>query len=1132
MRLLSKISLLLLIAAFAFSAAAYADVDKDKEKGKQTDGQQQFIRSSSASKGACSTGSATVDLDQNNVRARLYNNGHLFWRGSGNVYTVPKGGKANAVFASGIWIGGLVDNELRFAGTAYGPFEYFPGPLDENGNPPADCTPYDRIYSVTKEDIQNYEAGQPYSSDLDDWPWQLGAPVVDGDGNPNNYNLAGGDRPEIIGEQTAWWVMNDAAGSKEWSKTAAIGLEVQVTAFAFRTADALNNTTFYKYKLIHKGSETLRDTYFGIWSDPDLGNAGDDFVGSDTTLGMGFVYNGGDFDAGSDGYGSNPPALGYDFFQGPLVNNDGLDNDRDGEVDEDDERIQMSRFVYYNNDSSVQGNPSGSSDDPYNYLRGIWRDGSPMTVGGTGIGGDTPTNYMFPGDPVTQSFWSEENTDGSGSRNTPSDRRFLMSSGPFTMNPGDVQEIVYGIVWSQAGDRLASVAKMKADDALAQAAFNVDFQLPSPPDAPRVEASSFDQTVVLKWSYRPSDNNFVDSYSVLNPFLADVPDDVAPDKTYDFEGYNIYRYNSPDDPNGTLIATYDVVNEVTIVTDTDFDADTGVPITVVTARGSDSGVRHSITLENLTNYTEYYFGVQAYAYNEFSAPKVLRGPITRVEVTPTAVDARAGGTVLAEEAVDAARGTARDTLAKAGVGDGVVTAKVVDPTAITGHNYEVRFIQVVDNSDPEHPRNVTTYNIVDATTGEVKLSGQEFFNRTSQALPQRDNVAVVDGIEFSVNGPPPGIKRFETVANAAGPLNPPDMGAFAFNNNGFPSLDGAEPHCTDDTVPGPNCNDRPTLAQQVGDGRWGINVGGGDGTFAVYMDRSILQRGGNIDELGAYDYEWRFTGTSIAYRGFEDGATFEVPFELWNTGVGTPDDPSDDYRMIPVICEAACGGGAEDMVFDFGGDHPVSGADNDPLSDWVYWYNPADKTPGESGYLAYENGGDVDLSQIDHEVLARQVIVGFNAGAAPPYPQDRPEDGTVFRITTNKPNQPGDVFTLNTGTLSPTTNDAVTAEAALDLIGIVPNPYKGASLYEVDVTTDQVKFTNLPDQARIRVFTLSGTLIWDQMRGRDNNTWDLKTAEGLPLASGMYLVHVEVPGVGEKVIKFGCIKKRIQLDLL
>ncbi|MGA7306397.1 MAG: hypothetical protein WBW88_16075, partial [Rhodothermales bacterium] len=44
--------------------------------------------------------------------------------------------------------------------------------------------------------------------------------------------------------------------------------------------------------------------------------------------------------------------------------------------------------------------------------------------------------------------------------------------------------------------------------------------------------------------------------------------------------------------------------------------------------------------------------------------------------------------------------------------------------------------------------------------------------------------------------------------------------------------------------------------------------------------------------------------------------------------------------------------------------------------------------------------------------------------------------------------------------------------------------------------------------------------------------WDLTTEEGLPVASGMYLVYVEVPGVGDKVIKFGVVKKRIQLDLL
>ena len=57
------------------------------------------------------------------------------------------------------------------------------------------------------------------------------------------------------------------------------------------------------------------------------------------------------------GYGTNPPAIGVDFFRGPLADlNDGIDNDRDGEVDEDGEQIIMSKFVYYNNDGTITGN--------------------------------------------------------------------------------------------------------------------------------------------------------------------------------------------------------------------------------------------------------------------------------------------------------------------------------------------------------------------------------------------------------------------------------------------------------------------------------------------------------------------------------------------------------------------------------------------------------------------------------------------------------------------------------------------------------------------------------------------------------------------------------------------------------
>ena len=1150
MKLSSKISRLLLVVLFFGSSVAFADVDKDKDKKSK----QQSAGTLDKNSGACTTGSAVQFLDVNNVRASLYNTGGLFWKGSGNVYTVPKTGRANSVFASGIWLGGMVGSELRFAGTDYGPFEFWPGPLDAAGNAPADCAPYDRIFVVSKQDLQDFDAGLPHTSDIEDWPWELGAPVADGDGDLTNYNLAGGDRPGIIGDQTAWWIMNDAGGVHGTSASPPIKLEVQVTAFAFRRADALNNTTFYKYKLIYKGQDRLTDAYFGIWSDPDLGDASDDYVGSDPELGIGYVYNGDDFDGGADGYGDRPPALGYDYFQGPLVNNDGIDNDGDGEVDEDEERIAMSRFHYYNNDSSVQGNP-GNAAEMYGYLRGIWRDGSPVTFGGSGIGGTTPAQFMFPNFPPA--YWSEENTDNIGSANQPADRRFLLSSGPFIMNPGDVQEIVYGIVWAQAGDRLGSLAKMKADDALAQAAFDVDFEIPAPPDAPRVAVNVMDEAATLTWNYNPADNNFLDSYDVLDPFLKDVPDEFAPDKTYTFEGYNIYRFDNPQqsDAEGELVATFDVVNGVTTVTDVAFDEGTGVPITVVSARGTDSGLEHAITFTSLTNYTDYHYGVQAYAYNEYSAPKILLGPVRRVTVQPRRIDTIGGGTVVAIDAVEAQQaanvGAGADIVAcegedavvcvtKAGIGEGRVLVNIVDPAALTGHRYEVRFKTIQDTTDPDHPVDVITYDIVDATTGEVKVSGTEFFNRTHQAIPQRENIAVVDGLEFSVLGPAPGIKRVITTANAAGPLNPPDHGSASFNSNGTPTPDGNPVHCDADpvVVDYSICNDRPSQAQQVGPARWMINAGGGDGTWASFLNRSILGRGRPLSALGAFDYEWRFTGSSLALRAFEDDGVVEVPFELWIAGIGTPDDTSDDIRLIPLICEAACGGGTTPMVFDAGGDHAISGAANDPLTDWIYWYMPTDQSVGQGGYLLYENAlkaGDLATAygQLWDEILARQVLVGFNLGAAPPYAQELPEQGTIFRYETFKPSQPGDVFAIDTQALGKQIGVAEAARQGLEAVGIVPNPYKGASNYEVSVLNDVVRFTNLPDRARIRVYTLGGTLIWDETRGGTNNEWDLTTTEGLPLASGMYLVVVEDLDLEEKkIIKFGVVKKRIQLDLI
>ncbi len=413
--------------------------------------------------GTCSPGTASKDLDVNNVRARLYNTGGLFWKGAGNIYTVPKEAQANAVFANTLWIAGLVDGALRITASDYGPWEWWPGPLDSLGSPPLDCTDYDRMYKVSREDFKTYEETGEATDDLAEWPVHLGAPVQDGDGNLDNYNLHGGDRPLLFGDQMVWWVMNDRGNVHSWSLTEPIGLEMQVTAFAFKVAarNPLWNTTFYRYKMTYRGDSPLEDARLGVWVDADLGDASDDYVGADTTLHMGYTWNGDDLDGSSGGYGDRPPAIGFSLFEGLRAEDDGIDNNRNGIVDEAGERMGMSMFKAYNSDSTIDGDPD-SGADAYRYLQGLWRDGRPQTYGGSGIAfSDTPFPFMFPGNPPE--FWSEENYDGQGTRRTPADRRFLMAMGPFRMEPGETQDFVVAVVWAQGSNRFESVYKLKAD---------------------------------------------------------------------------------------------------------------------------------------------------------------------------------------------------------------------------------------------------------------------------------------------------------------------------------------------------------------------------------------------------------------------------------------------------------------------------------------------------------------------------------------------------------------------------------------------------------------------------------------------------------------------------------------------
>jgi flagellar hook assembly protein FlgD len=111
-------------------------------------------------------------------------------------------------------------------------------------------------------------------------------------------------------------------------------------------------------------------------------------------------------------------------------------------------------------------------------------------------------------------------------------------------------------------------------------------------------------------------------------------------------------------------------------------------------------------------------------------------------------------------------------------------------------------------------------------------------------------------------------------------------------------------------------------------------------------------------------------------------------------------------------------------------------------------------------------------------------------------------------------------------------NDASVANAALNLINVVPNPYYAYSAYETGQLDNRVKITNLPDNCKVRIYTMNGSLIrtFDKADPRTSLDWDLKNQVGISIASGIYLIHVDVPGVGEKVLKWFGVMRPIDLD--
>lgn len=422
----------------------------------------------------CGNPQAQIDLFGNNIKARILNGGDLFWNFSKGQFIPNPDGQGNGpstIFNAGLWLGGVdPGGNLKLSAVTYrnvGATDFFTGPLSYNDGTikVEDCANWDRFFRVRGERVAAFldslpllvndpgqakiqfpdilgwpGAGNPFFADLTGFdlpfsPYGV-APFFDAD-QDGQYNPLQGDYPVVqlrnfppfVPEEMVWCVFNDqGAGAIHMATNGkAFPVEVQLMAWAFNCSDqpVLNNTIFTSHKMIFHTSDPVDSSFVGMWIDFDLGCYEDDYVGCSPASNAVYVYN----QDAVDGNPGNTCSGGVSTFSNPPVQSATFLNQ------------SLDKFIPISNGSS--NNPPSGTTDPnnpneyYNYMTGHWRDGNPITVGGSGYNSSsTETNFAFPDNPADPNGWSM------CTANLPfGDRRVLAIHGFDELLPGQVEEL-------------------------------------------------------------------------------------------------------------------------------------------------------------------------------------------------------------------------------------------------------------------------------------------------------------------------------------------------------------------------------------------------------------------------------------------------------------------------------------------------------------------------------------------------------------------------------------------------------------------------------------------------------------------------------------------------------------------
>lgn len=1069
-------------------------------------------------------------LNINNISTQIYNNGDSDIDPSGNSGLIfPKGSGKGAVFESGLLWGAKItgDPQVRVGGSAYRT-GLQPGKILSPGVAESPDLAKVRIYRVRPDIIPasgprptNYIPGSvsseladeggsessiiaQYEKDWLEWPATDGAPFLDK--NNNGTYQPSVDIPGVPGaDQTIWYVANDLnSGNTTFLYGAQpLGVEMQATMWAYSQSGALGNMYFRKYKLINKSTQTFNDMYISMWSDVDLGNSTDDFAGCDTTLSLGYVYNANAVDATYNPL--PPPAVGFDFFQGPMLRGvAGQDRNKNGVDDALDFAIfngkkvgpgyinlPMTAFYYFaRGDASVvdptQGDPAGSTQF-YNFFQGkIGLSGkyfyNPVTK--------DSTTYALPGDPQTREGWIDGQLIPAG------DRRIGSASGPFQMAPGDTQEVVIAEIAAGAipgTDRLSAIGLLKFYDQQAQLAYDNFFDLPVPPSAPEVNVVAQNKQIILDWGHNDSKVKATETSS---------------SKGYVFQGYNVYQLpsTSASVEQGKRIATFDVVDGIGKIEDKFFNPSTGVVSIGVRQFGNDTGIKRFFNIKNdelkggtpLINGIKYYYAVTAYSYNSDpnAVPNNLENPLKVFTVVPAS---ESPGVRLGSIHGDTLKATNK------GKSDGVALPIVIDPTKLTGHTYKVNFDTATVLDPTGHPFVQTYWKLKDVTLNKVLLDKQ--VNQSGD-----DEYIFVDGMLLKVQGPPPGMKdwdipkgtrrftwanadglEFEGFEHAIGWASPASV--FGSGIPGVPADKVKNVILRLAKVPDGTINYNPTFDLSDPNISYGYRYGRGFAgppakpEFAPFIKNPV----------GGYSYQ---------------DFTKSVPLSAWDVT-----DPAKPRRLVVGHLENNVAGGLVDGKWWPGDYNAYNNTASSGPREWL-WIFDADYSETPNPAFQVEATGN-PLPIMWWLAVNRRGPVPFSPGAS---------GDDEFKIIANFPNTIADEFTFTAP--APTTNTDL-AKQDVEKINVFPNPYYGVNSEELNKYNRFVTFNHLPQKAKIRIFNLAGVLVKtiDKDSPSQFERWDLANQAGLPVASGLYIAYIEMPDLGTtKIIKLAIIQEQQILD--